>query len=135
MSINSLTSRYLPKSENIVFWLFLLYTVHLVIICFQPIKESAQVLAVKWCQNNMGGVSYTHETYQRGLYIFADIKNDNIILSQVDFRRKSLSQPYRYSYQKIMNLKDYRERGRAVITIECLKNNHEIIHGINDLAS
>ncbi|MDA8478086.1 hypothetical protein NNO04_05135 [Citrobacter sp. Awk 4] len=133
--INSLTSRYLPKAANIIFWLFLLYTVHLVMICFQVVKESSQVLAVKWCQNNMGGVSYTHETYQRGLYIFADIRNDKIILSQVDFRRKSLSQPYRYSYQKIMDLKDYRERGRPIITIECLKNNHEIIHGINDLAS
>lgn len=135
MSIRSFTSRNLSKAANIGFWLFLLYTVYLVIVCFHPIKESSQVLAVKWCQNNMDGISYTHETYQRGLYIFADIKNDNIILSQVDFRRKSLSQPYRYSYEKIMDLRDYRERGRPVITIECLKNNHEIIHGINYYAS
>ena len=133
--INSHTLRYLLKAANIVFWLFLLYTVYLVMICFQPIKESSQVLAVKWCQNNMDEVSYTHETYQRGLYIFADIKNDNIILSQVDFRRKSLSQPYRYSYQKIMDLKDYRDRRVPIITIECIKNNREIIHGIDDLAS
>ncbi|RAU49119.1 hypothetical protein DBY68_011145 [Pseudocitrobacter sp. RIT415] len=133
--IDSLTSRNLQKAANVVFWLFLLYTVHLVIICFQPIKESSQLLAVKWCQNNMSDVGYNNEAHPRGLYIFADIKNDNIILSQVDFRRKSLSQPYRYSYEKIMDLKDYRERGRPVITIECLKNNHEIIHGINYYAS
>lgn len=133
--INSFTSRYLSKAANIVFWLFLLFTVHIVIICFQPIKESSQVLAVKWCQNNMDGIPYNHETYQRGLYIFADIRNDNIILSQVDVRRKSISQPYRYSYQKIMGLKGYTNSRAPVITIECLKNNREIIHGINILAS
>lgn len=118
---------YLEKGFRIATVGAFLYMIYLILVCWTPVRESHQLVAVQWCRNDDSGVHYADNISRHGLYVYLKKSSGEIVVREMSSAIDSPFQPYRYIYTTIGHGDDVSLAQETWGIIKCQKGNKAII--------
>lgn len=118
---------YLEKGLRIATVGAFFYMIYLILVCWAPVRESHELIAVQWCRNDDSGVHYVDNISRHGLYVYLKRSSREIIVREMNSAIDRPFQPYRYIYTTIGHGNDVNLVREEWGLIKCLKGNKAII--------
>ena len=120
-------SIYLGKGLSVVTVGAFFYMLYLMLVCWNSVSESNELIAVKWCRNDDPDVHYADSIARHGLYVYLERLSGKIIIREMSYPLGGIFQSYRYAYSTIGHSNDVNLARASWGGIKCLEGNKAMI--------